>query len=382
MNSNASISQFLDLLQESIQDKSLVKLTFSKPSTKSQLRNIYVKTILLKEQEKLKFTYRYQTKDETKNFDLAKGLEAIVEATSSFDNADLLTTTNDYALKRSKKGKVTLLKRAPSSTTKPSQQHNHQKKEWIAAKDNLYLQHLGLTNKKGEVVKQGYRKFRQINKYIEIIEGLLRQHPLPQNPSIVDMGSGKGYLTFALYDYLHSIGLKPIVKGIELRNNLVSSCNLIANDVGYEGLEFIQSDILKYPVKQLDLLIALHACDIATDIAIAKGIQSNASMIVVAPCCHKQIRSAMGKADNLQPLIKHGIHKERIAELITDSIRSLILEANGYQTKVFEFISLEHTSKNIMITATRGAKRIEALEEIKQIKAQFGIDNHYLEQLL
>ena len=242
---------------------------------------------------------------------------------------------------------------------------------------------MGITNQKGEVLKNSQRKFRQINKFIEIIDSLLPEKPKNNLFKIVDVGSGKGYLTFALYDYLKNVkDWNPEIYGIELRKPLVDFCNEIAKDSGFEQLQFIAKDIDDFEVEKLDMLIALHACDIATDIAIAKGIQSMAEIIVVAPCCHKQIRKEINCQTDMSAVLKHGILEERQAELITDGIRALLLEANGYKTKVFEFISTEHTSKNLMIVGIKSKPNPEALQKVEAIKKEFGIHYHYLEKLL
>ncbi len=378
------IKAFTAIIEESLTDQSFIKITLSKPSLKGDLKNIYGRIISLKDTPHFHFTFRYRTRDEVKNFDLESGLQNILLwLKEDFYNADLFTLNKDYAFKKSKKGKISILKSTPSISKKPSSEHNHQKKEWINVKDNCYLQKLGVLTSKGEVAKSSRRKFRQINKYIEIIDSLIKQHPIPKIPRIVDIGSGKGYLTFALYDYLlNTAELLPVMTGIELRPELVELCTQTAHLCHFSGLNFAARNIADFKLEQVDMLIALHACDITTDIAIAKGIQTNASIIIVAPCCQKQIRAEMEDAKNLNPLIRHGIHKEKIAVIITDTIRSLLLEAHGYQTKVFEFISHEHTSKNVMITALKGNKRKDALKEIKNIKAQFGIKQHYLETLL
>ncbi|MEZ4891850.1 MAG: SAM-dependent methyltransferase [Saprospiraceae bacterium] len=244
------------------------------------------------------------------------------------------------------------------------------------------------TNSKGEVLAKSQDKWRQINKYLEIIQNLNAQTPLPKEPIIADMGSGKGYLTFALYDYLfNQLGLKPQITGIELRKELVKTCNKAAENSGFDGLHFEALNISDYHPPRLDMLIALHACDIATDMALAGGIFANANMIIAAPCCHKQIRKEMSTQNELAPVLRHGILEERQAELITDGIRALLLESEGYQTKVFEFVSTEHTAKNVMITAVKSGKaadkrRQKSLEQIQGIKSGFGIKEHYLENLL
>lgn len=376
---------FLEHLRNSFQSGAFVKLTLSKPADKSaELSNIYLRPVSIKDQLHLSFLYRYSTKDIVKNHLLQEALPLLDEKLGrDFLEANLLTTQGDFQLMYSKKRKARLLTKAPSQTERPDTRHNKQKRRFIEAKNNPYLQALGISNSQGEVLKSSQKKFRQINKYIEIIDSLLRQHPLPGQPRIVDMGSGKGYLTFALYDYLQQNGTPtPQITGIELRPALVKFCNQLAEEAAFDGLRFEAMDIMDYPAAQIDMLIALHACDIATDIAIAKGIKSEAEIIVVAPCCHKQLRKSMSPQNTLGDMLKHGILLERQAELLTDSIRSLLLEAHGYSTKVFEFISTEHTPKNMMIVGMRGKKRPEALATVRKLKEEFGIKSHYLEELL
>jgi hypothetical protein len=201
------------------------------------------------------------------------------------------------------------------------------------------------------------------------------------------MGSGKGYLTFALYDYLTgTLKGTPVMTGVEFREELVAECSRIASLARFDRLRFVSGTIEKADLARIDILIALHACDTATDEALFRGIRSGSSLIVVAPCCHKQIRKAMSVTNQLSPLVKYGIMKERQAEIVTDTILALILEANGYKTKVFEFISTEHTPKNVMIigrkTNDSGAHKEKIYKEIAAIREAFGIDEHYLEGLL
>ena len=252
--------------------------------------------------------------------------------------------------------------------------------------------HYGITNACGEVLANAQDKWRQINKYLEIIQNLLSESPLPNDPHIADMGSGKGYLTFALYDFLKNTqGLNPQITGIELRPKLVDLCNKTALESNFEGLRFEAQNISEYHPERLDMLIALHACDTATDLALAAGIHNKAKIIVAAPCCHKQIRKEMAAQNELAPVLRFGILEERQAEIVTDGIRALLLEAEGYQTKVFEFVSTEHTAKNVMITAispqnarasAQELRRQKALEQVLALKTGFGIKKHYLEGLL
>jgi SAM-dependent methyltransferase len=222
---------------------------------------------------------------------------------------------------------------------------------------------------------------------------LIEQAELNKNStdalSIVDMGCGKGYLSFALFDLLkRHFEMKIEMTGIELRKELCDFCNEKARVLGWNGLNFEAMDILDYQEKNNNVLIALHACDIATDIAIYQGIKNNSDLIVVAPCCHKQIRKQMNPKKPWNTLLEHGILMERESELITDSLRSLLLQLNGYKTKVMEFISSVHTPKNIMIAGIKNKSgmspdmRAAIEKDIEEIKSAFGIKEHYLEKLL
>lgn len=386
MNLHPSTAQFLEKLEQSLETNTFVKLTLSKLGNKSlELKNVYARVVEIKEQPMLSFTLRYPTKDVTKNHPISEGIGIIgLWLGNDFLNGDLFTTTEDISIQFNKKRQPHLVSKSPSLSFTPSILHNQPKKRFLeATENNVYLREMGITGADGQVLPTGQKKFRQINKYIEIIDNLLQQSPLPPDAHIVDMGSGKGYLTFALYDYLtNHLGLSPTVTGIELRQNLVDFCNNLAQKAAFENLHFIAQDINDYQAERTDMLIALHACDTATDLAIAKGIKNQASIIVVAPCCHKQIRGQMSCQTDLQAILKHGILEERQAELITDGIRALLMEANGYKTKVFEFVSTEHTGKNLMIVGTKSKPNMEALQKVEAIKQTFGIREHYLEGLL
>jgi len=386
MNNNTTPQQtFFDKVTESINKETFVKLTLSKPAPKSaDLRNIYIRLVALKDGLHLSFTYHYQTKDIVKNYEEAEAQALLSQYLGKdFLIGTLLTTEADWVLLYNKKRKARLQKRRASTTEKPSLAHDRER-NYMVEEAALFLEKLGIA-KEGTVFPRHRDKFRQINKYIEIMDGLLTQVDT-DDLSIVDMGSGKGYLTFALYDYLRQKGKPPKIRGIELREHLVTFCNQQAASLAWEEqLQFEAKDILEYNNDEVDVLIALHACNTATDIAIAKGIAAEAQLIVTAPCCHKQIRQEMNPQNSLQAILQHGILEERQAEIITDGIRALLLEAHGYQTKVFEFVSSEHTAKNLMITAVKHSDTTDPspyLAEVKAIKASFGIGTHYLKELL
>ncbi len=376
---------FLTVFRDSLAAGSFVKLTLSKPSGGGEgLQNVFARLVEIRGAPVVSFTLRYPTKDETKNLPAEAAAAAIGRwLGQDFLNGDLFTLNGNYTIRYNRKRIPKLFSSGATLSNAPDKTHDRKKQRLIRPEGNIYLQALGITGPDGAVKKDGQKKFRQINKYIEIIDALIRKKNLPHVPNIVDMGAGKGYLTFALYDHLASnLGLKPQVWGVELRPALVDAGNDLAQKCGFEGLRFVAEDIGRFETGKLDMLIALHACDTATDLAIAKGIHSDAEIIVVAPCCHKQIRRQMDCQTEMSPIMAHGILAERQAELITDGIRALVLEEKGYSSNVFEFIETEHTPKNLIIAGIKGKSRPEAAEEIKAIKQQFGIDFHYLETLV
>ncbi|MEZ4983821.1 MAG: SAM-dependent methyltransferase [Saprospiraceae bacterium] len=300
-----STRAFIDHLFESLHRQTLVKLTLSKPrSTTEELTNVYARLVEIRSRLMLSCTLRYKTKDETRNISIDEAPQQIANWLETlFRNADLFTTNRHYSLQISKKARVCCKKAVNLSPATIDLQHDHAKNRPLDSDNRPWLQALGITNQEGKVLQQGQRKFRQINKYIELIGHLFQTNPLREQARIVDMGSGKGYLTFALYDYLHNQLKIPVrVTGVELRPALVEQCNQIASDNHFDALTFVAQDIHTYePVGGIDMLIALHACDTATDEALAKGIRAGASIIVVAPCCHKQVRKDMEPPSNLWP---------------------------------------------------------------------------------
>ncbi len=386
MLNNEAIDFFLQTLQASLSDQTFVRLTLSRPATKmTDLKNIYARIVHIKSGPVLSFTLRYATKDVTQNHSFVESVGLIgLWLGHDFLNGDLYTTQGDFFIQYNKKRQPRLYTKAPSHTDAPPTAHDLAKKRPLeTASDKRYLHDMGISGADGRVLPSGQKKFRQINKYIEIIDAQLQQTSLPLGAHVVDMGSGKGYLTFALYDYLtHTLGLDVHVTGIEIRPELVAFCNELAHKNDFQQLQFIAQNIQDFQPTRIDVLIALHACDTATDLAIAKGIKAGAQLIIVAPCCHKQIRKQMQRHEAMQPILRHGILEERQAELLTDGMRALILEAEGYKTKVFEFVSTEHTNKNLMITALKHKPNPEAPAQLATIKQQFGIAYHYLEHLL
>ncbi len=379
------LDTFFTAFRRALGEATFVKLTLGKSRNRDtpKLKNIYVRPVELKGEVQLQFTYRYETRDEVKNLAPEAAIEVLREPLGTdFLTADLYTLTEQVSVQISRKGKARIHSTSARHQKPAMASHNRVKLRNISA-ERPYLHALGITGSDGKVLAAGQNKFKQINKFVEIIDGLVNRHNLPEGAEIVDMGSGKGYLTFALYDHLaNNLGLKVKVTGVEIRPDLVEICNRIAQENELTGLSFVEGYIDNFKPERLDMLIALHACDTATDDALFHGIRAGAEIMVVAPCCQKQVRKDLNPTPQLRPLLKHGILMERQAAMLTDALRSLYLEKEGYQTKVFEFIALEHTAKNVMITAVKGSPRTAAETEINNLMSEFGLKKHYLGEKL
>ncbi|MEJ1971230.1 MAG: SAM-dependent methyltransferase [Lacunisphaera sp.] len=283
---------------------------------------------------------------------------------TDFHSAHLATTQQSVQLEYNKKGEPRLsLGLSAHPFVDPT--HDRAKSRLLPGESQAWLNALGVTTATGAVREGMADKHRQIHKFVEILSHLVADLPLPEDrpAEVVDMGCGKGYLTFATHDYLDRVLKRSVrVCGVEVRPDLVALDNKIAHDTGRPKLSFVGGTIQDAALPALDVLIALHACDTATDDAIARGVKAGAALIVVAPCCQKEVRAQLHAAPVLAPALRHGIFQERHAEFATDALRALLLEWAGYDTKVFEFISSEHTGKNLMIAATKrpGMARTDA----------------------
>lgn len=383
------LAQFFTGFESALADQQLVRLLLTKPSgAEPELERIEVRPLLLRGVAALSFVYRYKTRDITKNYPEAEGAELIHELLgTAFKIGHLFTSEEELQLAFSKKGKPLLTRSRAQHTTKPVQGHDREKQRYVELQ-RPFLTELGVTDQQRQLIPAMARKWKQINKFIEVFQKAFDSSELAakNTVSVVDFGSGKGYLTFAIHDFLrHTRGLDAQVMGVELRENLTRLCNDAAEKLQLEGLAFRQGDVRHFAPQQIDVMIALHACDTATDYAIHMGIRSHASIIMCAPCCHKQIRPQMHNPPVLRPLLQYGVHQGQEAEMVTDALRALLMEAHGYDTQVFEFVSLEHTSKNKMIL---GVKRrqprdpAEILAQIEGIKQFYGIKEQCLESLL
>ena len=378
-----SRARFNEKLRVSLADGTFVKLTLSRRRSEGALRNVYGRIIDIKGGRVLSFTLREETRDLTRNESFEKALESVEQwTTSEFQEAHLFTTTGDW---RWKQGGPLKAARATFAAAQPT---THDRPKVRAVANAPFLVKLGVTSADGTARAGMNDKLRQVERFVELLGHLVEGTPLAAQPAMTacDMGAGKGYLTFAAHDFFRRRGAQAAVTGVERRADLVAQTNGVAQELGCEGLRFVEGEIGTFQLpEKLDLLLALHACDTATDDAIAAGVRAGAALIVVAPCCHKEVRREFTPPPVLSEVLRHGILAERQAELLTDGLRALVLEIHGYEAKVFEFISSEHTAKNLMLAATkRGVPaNADALRaRLAETLAFFGLREQRLAKLL
>jgi len=385
-----SILNFVSSYKEALAEKTFVKLSVSQPRSKANfIKKFSFQLVEVQNAQKIKCVFTNKTNDITKNFSFDESITELQKYLGiDFKIGVLFTTENDIHLLYNKKMEGRIMKKKATFSSTISTEHNKTKNRFISSENNAYLQSLGVVDSKGKVNKNSVDKFKQINKYIETVDGILKSSELKNKKelTIVDMGSGKGYLTFALYDYISNTLKKKIkVIGVEQRPDLVQLCNKISQENNFTGLSFSEGTIDSFKIDKIDILIALHACDTATDDAIYNGISSKAEIIITAPCCHKQVRNQLNIDNELKEITQFGILEERQAEILTDTIRALVLEAEGYKSQVFEFIADAHTHKNVMVVGTKKKSNPDAkkyLEKIEQLKQKFGVKYQHLERKL
>lgn len=377
------IKEFIDILQKHYAENSLVKMKLSgAKETRTDYKLLTLRPVELKSGKMMQLVYRHTTKDITKNHSLHDVIQLLTtELIPVFRNFSIQTVETIYQYNPKRK-RIEVHK---TKTEKPLNYGNDKTKHRLIAAHRPYLKMLGVSSENGMVKSSMQSKFKQLNKYLELLEPLMKIIDKKSEFTVLDMGCGKGYLTFALYDYLKEtmdVGIR--VTGIDVRTDLISHCNGISDQLGYDGLQFKEGTIADNDMNS-NMLIALHACDTATDDAIAAGIKAKSDLIICSPCCHKQVRKAMEKTNATLSISKHGILEERLAEMLTDTIRSLIMEAYGYKTQIMEFISTEHTHKNLLVTAIRDKStktRQACIDEIQFLKTTYGIKKHYLEDVM
>ena len=359
-------------------DEQLGQIILSNSRRKEEVSKVRVRPLLL--QEKLVFQVEEFRGKQAFHQNLMKdeAYEYLQNAMSdTFRQMKLASAKGSAQILVSKNGKMTVKvkKNRPvkgqAKIQAPSTLLDHNRKKKYVLEEGKpipFLQDLGVMTADGRIVHSRYDKFRQINRFLEFVQDILPKLPKGREINIIDFGCGKSYLTFAMYYYLKELnGFDIRVIGLDLKQDVIDHCNQLARKYGFEKLAFYHGDIASYEgVDQVDMVVTLHACDTATDYALAKAVRWNASVILSVPCCQHELNRQM-KNDMLEPVLQYGLLKERMAALYTDGIRAEILENHGYRTQILEFIDMEHTPKNVLIRAVKegkGKKNGKKLQEM------------------
>lgn len=349
------MKEIRELCEEYI-GKNLYQIIISNPKNCSDISKVKIRPIMLKEKLVFQVTEYRGAQVFHENYDKEQLICKIEDyLQDSFKQMELTATSMQATVLVSKKGKVTIKKKQIQTEKKVDLSHNKAKK-YILQEGTLvpFLVDLGVQTKEGKIVRSSYDKFRQINRYLEFIADIMPILPTDRCINIIDFGCGKSYLTFALYYYMKILCNRDIqVIGLDLKEKVIEDCNALAVRYGYDKLKFVTGDVSTYTGEgNVDMVVTLHACDTATDYAIEKAVKWGAKVIFTVPCCQHEVNMQIAN-EELQPLLKYGLIKERMSALITDAIRANLLEELGYQVQVMEFIDMEHTPKNILIRAVK-----------------------------
>lgn len=354
----------------------LISGTISNPREKGGITKVKIRPMLVKE----KLVFQFETFENNQafheNVSAEEAVEKVLQYMERFKQLQMMTKTVNYTILISKKGKVTVQKKGVKGEAKKVDLSHNRSKKYILEEGVKvpFLYDLGVQTADGKIVKSRFDKFRQINRFLEFIEDILPQLAKDKEVTILDFGCGKSYLTFAMYYYLHELkGYDIRIIGLDLKKDVIRLCNELSEKYGYEKLKFLEGNIADYTgVDEVDMVVTLHACDTATDFALAKAVGWNAKVILSVPCCQHELNGQI-QSDMLAPVLKYGLIKERMAALITDALRAEYLEGEGYDAQILEFIDMEHTPKNILIRAVKTGKKKENKEEIKNCEKQLHV---------
>ncbi|RHQ57204.1 SAM-dependent methyltransferase [Firmicutes bacterium AF25-13AC] len=374
-------SLFTDCLNET-----LIRVILSNPSSKDGVIKICARPMLknksllfqIEEYTKTQVFHKNLTAGDAGSYLTGKLSSDTSSQTASFKNALVETKSFTANVLVSKKGTITIKKKVNASAKQPKISLSHNRKKKYILEEGIpvpFLIDLGVMTQNGNIVNAHYDKFRQINRFLEYIEDILPSLPTDRELRILDFGCGKSYLTFAIYYYLKVLKGYPVrITGLDLKEDVIRHCNELAVKYGYDKLEFLCGDIAYYDgCSQVDMVVTLHACDTATDYALAKAVGWGAKVILSVPCCQHELNKQM-KNDLLSPVLHYGILKERMAALMTDGLRAQILEANGYRTQILEFIDMAHTPKNLLIRAVYNGHCADNKAQINELLAAFDVN--------
>ena len=368
------MDEILRLLPE-ILNIDFIRGTISNPRDKEGIIKIRVRP--LEKKGELYFQLESFTKTQAfhENLTAKDACRKIAGVMERFGQMQIETVGEECTVLVSKKGKVTVRRKKRKTEARPADRSHNRKKHYILEEGVPvpFLRDLGVMTEDGKIVRTKTDKFRQINRFLEFIEDILPRLEKGRELTILDFGCGKSYLTFAMYHYLHELrGYDIRIIGLDLKKDVIDHCGKLAEKYGYDKLTFLVGDIADYDgVDRVDMVVTLHACDTATDYALAKAVGWGAEVILSVPCCqhelNAQFASRDGCAEVMAPVMDYGLLRERFAALATDGLRAKYLEREGYETQVLEFIDMEHTPKNILLRAVKtGRKDGRAAEEIRK----------------
>lgn len=378
----------IELITELLGVESLLAATLSRPQDKrNPVTRVHIRPIELQGQLHYQFAYYEAEKVKHRNLTKAESREELVYLLSKdYRQALLCSPEADYQLLINPGGKAKILKRPPSKKD-VNLSHNRSKNYIIPNNQPCpFLARLGVMNQQGQVLPSRMNKFKQINRFLEMVEDVIEFLPQERKIRVLDFGCGKSYLTFALYHYLYERkGLDVEIIGLDLKEDVVRHCNQVAQDLQWTPrLGFWVGDVRDYQrTEQVDMVVSLHACDTATDVALTKAVAWQSQVILSVPCCQHEL---FDKIENplMRPLTKHGILKERLASLVTDALRASALEIAGYNVQVLEFIATEHTPKNLLIRAVRSQNRgssQQLKEEYRNFRDAWSLKDPFIETL-
>lgn len=355
-----------------------IQIVISNPKKKSEISKIKLRPVMLNGELYFQETSYIGTKVFHKNIGVEETVtECEYRLKHEFKQGQIVTETENVTVLSNKEGRLTFRIKAQEHVRREGSMEHNKKKRYILEEGIPvpFLQDLGVMTQDGTIVRTKYDKFRQINRFLEFIEDILPELPRDREITLLDFGCGKSYLTFAVYYYLCILKKYDLrVIGLDLKEDVIDTCNRLRDKYGYCKLQFLKGDIASYDgVTQVDMVMTLHACDTATDYALEKAVNWGARVILSVPCCQHEVNAQM-KNSMLRPVLKYGIIKERMAALLTDALRAEYLESRGYRTQLLEFIDMEHTPKNILIRGIFRGKPADNREQIEEIEKFFHIE--------
>ena len=374
------MQNIIELIEKIINEETIIKSTFSgvRKNSEKTFNKVTIKQVIIRNEKKYQFEYFYDKNVEHKNLNNDETISEISKLIGTYFKQALINTIkSDYQILVSKKGIAKI--HTKEATRKFEEPSHNKKKKYILNEGELnpFLMELGIMTSQGKIVNSKYDKFKQINRYLELVSDCIPYLDKNKTIRIIDFGCGKAYLTFALYDYLVlKMGYNVEIVGLDLKENVIKFCSDLAQKLNYKDLRFEQGDIKGFDqFTDVDMVISLHACNTATDEALAKAVNWGAKVILAVPCCQHEFLKKI-KNEKMIPMMKYGIIKEKLASLLTDSVRANVLEIMGYRTQVLEFIDMEHTPKNIMIRAffDNNLNTEKVVNQYKQFKNEWQVE--------